>query len=97
MAIYMVYIKYLFTVFANFNKEALQMYLDEIQDWIAITHEALLSMTALHMLLADAGFSYKCLCKAAAECDDEAQEAWRRYVQENLVASMMVTAGEIYL
>src|SRR4051794_32830187 len=71
-----------------------QLYLDEIQDWIAITHEALLSKTALHMLLADAGFSYKRLCKAATEHDDEAREAWQQYVQENLVASMMVTADE---
>jgi hypothetical protein len=71
-----------------------ELYLDEIQDWIAISHETSLSKTAIHWLIEDAGFSFKQLRKAASERDDEARSMWRQYVQENLVASMMVTCDE---
>jgi transposase len=71
-----------------------EMYLDEIQDWLAVTHDIALSLSVIHQLLQDAGLSYKMLCKAAAEHDDVRREEFRSWAAENLVASMIVTADE---
>ncbi|KAF8869862.1 hypothetical protein BD779DRAFT_1681640 [Infundibulicybe gibba] len=48
--------------------DAPEMYLDEIQDWIVVTQDMNISKTALHVLIADAGLTYKQLRKAAVEC-----------------------------
>src|SRR6266550_3456601 len=71
-----------------------EMYLDEIRDWLAVTHDVGLSLPAIHQLLRDAGLSYKMLCKAAAERDDMRREEFRDWAAANLVASMIVTADE---
>ena len=47
------------------------MYLDEIQAWVAIHHEARISKMSLVQLIQDIGFSYKSLHKAAAERDED--------------------------
>lgn len=39
------------------------MYLDEIQDWIAVTQDMEISKSALHTLIRDAGITYKMLRK----------------------------------
>jgi len=46
------------------------MYLDEIQSWAAIRHEVGISKSSLVRLIADVGFFYKSLHKAALERDE---------------------------
>jgi len=70
------------------------MYLDEIQEWVAITQDLSISKTALHVLIRDAGVTYKVLCKAASERDEEAQERFRDFARNHLVASMIITVDE---
>ena len=50
-------------------EDAPDMFLDEIQDWLALAHDARLSKTTLFENICDAGISYKLLRKAAAERD----------------------------
>jgi hypothetical protein len=70
------------------------MYVDEIMDWVALYLDAAISRTALHMLINDAGLTYKILRRAASERDEEAREQWRELIRTTLVASMIVTADE---
>jgi transposase len=71
-----------------------ELYLDEIQDWLAVTHDCGLSISAIHQLLRDAGLTHKMLRKAAAERDEIRREEFRTWVADNLVANMIVTADE---
>ncbi|KAF8234698.1 hypothetical protein L208DRAFT_1260347, partial [Tricholoma matsutake] len=71
-----------------------EMYLDEIQDWIAVTHDTGMSQTALHVLIRDAGLTYKMLRKAAAESDEEARQKWQDFIHDHLVAMMIITIDE---
>src|SRR5258707_13762131 len=48
-------------------QEAPEMYLSEIQDWIALSHEVHISKTALHENIHNAGLSFKMLCRAVGE------------------------------
>jgi len=50
--------------------QALEMYLDELQDWLALKHDVLVSITTLDRDIWEAGLSYKLLCHAAAERDE---------------------------
>ena len=52
--------------------QAPKMFLDEIQDWMALHHDAAISITSLHWVIQDAGLSLKMLHKAASERDEEA-------------------------
>ncbi|KAJ7885058.1 hypothetical protein B0H14DRAFT_2338898, partial [Mycena olivaceomarginata] len=74
--------------------EAPEMYLDEIMDWVALYLNAAISRTTLHMLINDAGLTYKILRHAASEWDEEAREQWRQLIRTNFVASMIVTADK---
>ena len=60
-----------------------EMYLDEIQDWVAVTHDTGISQAGLHALIRDAGITYKMLQKAASEQDEEARQQWQEFVHEN--------------
>ncbi|KAJ7817525.1 hypothetical protein B0H13DRAFT_1532645, partial [Mycena leptocephala] len=80
----------LFTLLA----EAPEMYLDEITDWIAVTHDEGISRTAIHTLIWDTGLSYKLLRRAAAERDDVARAEWKQFIQTSFISSMIVTADE---
>lgn len=71
-----------------------ELFLDEIQDWIAVSHDALLSKTALHCLIRDAGVTHKMLRKAASERDEEARDVFKTFIREHLTADMVVTADE---
>jgi hypothetical protein len=53
--------------------EAPELFLDEIQECIAIVHDVGISKSALHTILQDCSLTYQLLRKAAAECDEEAQ------------------------
>ena len=52
-------------------EEAPKMYLSEIQDWITLTYEVHISISALHQNIRDSGITYKLLCRAAAERDED--------------------------
>lgn len=53
-------------------EEAPNLYLDEIQEWLAAAHDIGISVSALHQNMEDAGISYKLLRKAAVERDEVA-------------------------
>ena len=71
-------------------EEAPEMYLSEIQDWIALTYQVHISRAALHLNICDAGITYKLLRKAAAECNEDLHQEWMQDVNEHFVASQMV-------
>jgi transposase len=79
---------------ATLIAEAPEMYLDEIQDWIAVVHDVGLSIPALHENIRDCGMTYKMLHKAAAECDEEARAHWKVEMQANWIASQVVVVDE---
>jgi transposase len=70
------------------------MYLDELQDWLALEHDVLISKTALHNNIQAAGLTYKLLRRRAAERDELAREQWREDVRVNFVATQMVWMDE---
>ena len=74
--------------------ESPELFLDEIQDWVALSHDIQLSKSALHYLIRDAGITYKLLHKAASEQDEEARDAFCTFMQDHLVADQVVTADE---
>ena len=70
------------------------MYLNEIQTWVAVSHNVRISKGSLSKLIEDVGFSYKCLYKAAAERDEDKWEHFQEWVQEMLVPEMIVAIDE---
>ncbi|KAJ6477123.1 hypothetical protein C8R47DRAFT_1187045 [Mycena vitilis] len=78
----------------NLLAEAPEMYLDEITDWVAVTHDTGISCTAIHTLIHDSGLTYKVLRRAATERDDVARAEWKLLIQTAFVSSMIVTADE---
>ena len=79
----------------NVLGQALEMFLDEIQDWMALHHDTAISITSLHLVIHDAGLSLKMLHKAASERDEVAQEKFRTYMQGHLVAEQVITVDEL--
>ncbi len=75
-------------------EEALEMYLSEIQDWIALSHEVHISKTVLHENICDAGITFKLLRKAAAECDEDHRLEWKEDINTHFIASQMVFIDE---
>jgi transposase len=75
-------------------QEAPEMYLSEIQDWVALAYETHISRTALHMNIRDAGISYKLLRRAAAERDEDLRQEWMEDVNAHFMASQMVFVDE---
>jgi hypothetical protein len=76
------------------NAEAPDMFLDEIQDWLAIVQDVPISKSALHENIHDCGITYKKLRKAAAEQNPEEQAAWKMQMQTNWVASQCIMIDE---
>ena len=74
--------------------EAPDMYLDEIQDWVALVHDVGISKTTLHENIRDCGMTYKVLHKAAAERDEEARVQWKADMQANWVAKQCIMVDE---
>jgi transposase len=70
------------------------LYLDEIQTWVAVHQEVGISSSSLARLIEDVGFSYKFLHKAAAERDEAEREEFRAWARETLVPEMIVAADE---
>ncbi|KAF8583080.1 hypothetical protein K439DRAFT_1661483 [Ramaria rubella] len=54
-----------------------EMYLDELQDWLALEHDILVAITTLDRNIREAGLTYKLLRRAAGERDEGARAAWR--------------------
>jgi len=75
-------------------EEAPEMYLSEIQDWIALAYEVHISKSALHMNIHDAGLSFKLLRKVAAERDEDLRQGWKQDVNTHFIASQMVFVDE---
>lgn len=63
--------------------ESPELFLDKIQDWIAVTE-----------LIRDTGVTYKLLRKSASERDEGARQEWRDFVSNNLLGQMVITADE---
>ncbi|KAF8803396.1 hypothetical protein BYT27DRAFT_7043266, partial [Phlegmacium glaucopus] len=75
-------------------QEAPEMYLDEIQDWVAIAHELSISKASIHVLMRDVGITYKLLWKAASGWGEVAREEFWEFARDNLIASMIITVDE---
>ena len=75
-------------------EEAPEMYLSEIQDWIALTYEVHISISALHQNIRDAGITYKLLCRAAAERDEDFRQEWKEGINAHFTASQMIFVDE---
>src|SRR5229473_8215890 len=75
-------------------EEALEMYLSEIQDWIALSHEVHISKTALHENIHDAGLSFKLLCRAVGERDEDFRVEWKQDINAHFTASQMIFVDE---
>jgi len=75
-------------------EEASEMYLSEIQDWIALTHEVHISKAALHLNICDAGISFKLLHRAAAEHDEDFQQEWKQDANTHFTALQMIFVDE---
>src|SRR6266481_2450990 len=71
------------------------MYLDKLQDWLALEYDILISKTTLHDNIRDAGISYKLLCWRAVERDEVVRERWKEDVGANFVAAQMVWTDEL--
>ena len=70
------------------------MYLSEIQDWIALSHEVHISKTALHENIHDAGITFKLLRKVAAERNEDHRLEWKEDVNTHFIASQVVFVDE---
>jgi len=70
------------------------MYLNEIQDWMALTHKVNISRSTLHENIHDTGLSYKLLCRTAGECDEDYRQEWRQGVNDHYIASQIVFVDE---
>lgn len=75
-------------------QEAPEMYLSEIQDWIALAFEVHISRAALHQNIRDAGITFKLLRRAAAERDEDLRQEWKLEVNAHFMASQMVFIDE---
>jgi transposase len=78
----------------NLLDQAPEMFLDELQDWVALHHDAAITHSALHYIIQDAGLTFKMLHKATLERDEVAQEEFRTYIQEHLVVEQVITVDE---
>jgi len=58
-------------------EEVLEMYLYEIQEWIALTHKVHISRTALYQSIRDTRITYKLLQRAAVECNEDFWQEWK--------------------
>ncbi|KAF8519199.1 hypothetical protein JB92DRAFT_3141831 [Gautieria morchelliformis] len=54
----------------NLVQNAPEMFLNELQDWLALEHDILVAITTLHYATQNAGLSYKLLRRQAAERDE---------------------------
>ena len=70
------------------------MFLDEIQDWLALAYNTAISKTTLFENIRDLGITYKLLRKAAAERDEEVRQEWVDDMRTHFMASQLVMVDE---
>jgi transposase len=75
-------------------EESPEVFLDEIQDWLALAYDTGISRTALHDNIRDCGLTYKLLRRAAAERDEEYREEWMAMMRMHHVAHQLVMVDE---
>jgi len=75
-------------------EEAPEMYLSEIQDWIALVYEIHISRAALTLNIHDAGITFKLLRRAAGERNKDLRQEWMQDVNTHFTASKMVFVDE---
>ena len=75
-------------------EEAPEMYLSEIQDWIALIKKVHISISALHQNIRDARITYKLLHRAAAERDKDFWQEWKEGINAHFTASQMIFVDE---
>ncbi|EGN91766.1 hypothetical protein SERLA73DRAFT_66887 [Serpula lacrymans var. lacrymans S7.3] len=64
-----------------------EMYLDKIQDWLALAHDVHILKTTLFEHIRDAGLTYKILQKTAAGRDNNWREEWLKDINTHFTAS----------
>lgn len=74
--------------------ESPELFLDEIQDWLAVAHSVAISRSQLHQIIRDCSITYKLLRRAASERDEEARSRWRLDYQEQYSASQLLFVDE---
>jgi transposase len=74
-----------------------EIYLDELQYWLAIHHNIAISIPSLHQNLEDVGLTRKILHKIASERDEVLRVEWRQNITENFsgTGNKFVFADEI--
>lgn len=70
------------------------LYLDEIQDFMAFTHDIALSQSRYDSLLRDCGISYKQLRKTPIERDPIQRAEFHEWCTLNVTARMLITTDE---
>ena len=70
------------------------MYLDELQDWLALEHDIIVSQMTLHCIIQDTGLSYNPLRWCAMGQDEEARALWMEEVQLHFVTSQFIWTDE---
>jgi hypothetical protein len=75
-------------------QESPELFLDEIQEWLAVAYNTGISRTTLHDNICDCGLTYKLLRKAAAERDDDRREERMTNMRMHYVASQLVMVDE---
>jgi transposase len=75
-------------------EEAPDIYIHEIQEWLAVAHDIGLSRSTVSRILKDVNLTFKRLRKAAAERDEVERQAWRDEVQRHLRADQVVCVDE---
>ncbi|KAH7918421.1 hypothetical protein BV22DRAFT_979142, partial [Leucogyrophana mollusca] len=72
------------------------LYLNEIQEYLALFHDLCISTTALHNNLRGLGLTYNLLQRTAAERDEVARAAWRADILGHITAEQVVTIDDIF-
>ncbi|KAK0224842.1 hypothetical protein EDD85DRAFT_981010 [Armillaria nabsnona] len=67
--------------------ESPELFLSEIQEWIAVAHDHAISKSQLHQILKDCGVTYKLMHHAASERDEERRMAWKEAYMLQYAAS----------
>ena len=68
--------------------------LDEVKEWIQVTHNIPISRSAICRYIKDAGFTYKKLKMRASERDEEAAEHWMMQTNAEFVAEQLISIDE---
>ncbi|THU77296.1 hypothetical protein K435DRAFT_619764, partial [Dendrothele bispora CBS 962.96] len=78
----------------SLSRESPELFLEEIQEWIAVAHEAAISRSHLWQILEDCAISYKKLRREAAERDEELRNQWKAAYQLQYTASQILFIDE---